>query len=85
MGPGLPFLLSKFEYPPSAPTALGPFLTKLADKNYSIDQRHHAAMAIRLLLWQDLQDQAFIFTFQTWTWRTLNQLLKPKVQIRPQA
>ena len=40
----------KFGFPATAPTALGPFLTKLADKNYSIDHRHQAAAAVRLLL-----------------------------------
>jgi len=38
------------------PTALGPFLTRLAAKNYSIDERHHAAPAVRLLLRHDPQD-----------------------------
>jgi len=43
----------KFGYPATAPTALGPFLTKLADKNYSIHDRHHAAIAVRLFLRYD--------------------------------
>jgi len=47
----------KFSYPPTAPTALGPFLTKLAGKNYSIHDRHHAAAAVRLLLRYEPQDQ----------------------------
>ena len=37
-------------YPAPAPTALGPFLTKLAATGHSIDQRHHAAAAVRLLI-----------------------------------
>ena len=45
-----------FAYPATAPTALGPFLTKLADKNYSINDRHHAAIAVRLFLRYDSQD-----------------------------
>ena len=43
-------------FPPTAPTALGPFLTKLAHKGHSIDQRHHAGVAIRLLIRRDPQD-----------------------------
>ena len=35
----------KFGFPSTAPTALGLFLTKLAAKGYSIEQRHHAATA----------------------------------------
>jgi hypothetical protein len=31
------YFCQKFGYPATAPTALGPFLTKLADKNHSID------------------------------------------------
>ena len=34
------YFCQKFSYPASAPTALGPFLTKMAQKNYSIDDRH---------------------------------------------
>jgi len=37
------YFCQKLDYPPTAPTALGPFLIKLAAKGYSIDQRHHAA------------------------------------------
>jgi hypothetical protein len=51
-----PYFCQKFGYPATAPTALGPFLTKLADKNHSIDDRHHAATAVRLLLRYDPQD-----------------------------
>lgn len=40
----------KFRYPPTAPTSLGPFLTKLAAKNQSIEQRHHAAAAVKVFL-----------------------------------
>jgi len=47
----------KFGYPATAPTALGPFLTKLAQKKYSIDDRHHAATAVRILLRYDPQEQ----------------------------
>jgi hypothetical protein len=50
------YFCQKLGYPPTAPTALGPFLTKLADKNHSIDDRHHAATAVRLLLRYDPQD-----------------------------
>jgi hypothetical protein len=46
----------KYRFPPTAPNALGPFLTKLAAKNYSIAQRHHASIAIRLLLRPDPND-----------------------------
>src|SRR5580765_5399421 len=45
-----------FAYPATAPTALGPFLTKLAQNHHSIDDRHHAAIAVRLLLRYDPQD-----------------------------
>ena len=51
------YFCNKFNYPPTAPNALGPFLTKLAEKNYSIDDRHHAAVAVRLLLKYDPQDR----------------------------
>jgi len=40
----------KFGYSPATTTSLGPFLTKLAAKNQTIDQRHHAAAAVRLFL-----------------------------------
>ena len=43
-------------YPAPAPTALGPFLTKLAATGHSIDQRHHAAAAVRLLIRPDPHD-----------------------------
>jgi hypothetical protein len=43
-------------YPPTAPTALGPFLTNLAAKGHAIDQRHHAATTVRLLIRPDPQD-----------------------------
>ncbi len=49
------YFCQKYGYPPTAPTALGPFLTKLAARNYSIVQRHHAANAVRLLVRHDLQ------------------------------
>jgi hypothetical protein len=39
------YFCQKFAYPATAPTALGPFLTKLADKSHSIADRHHAAVA----------------------------------------
>jgi integron integrase len=51
------YFCQKFGYPATAPTALGPFLTKLADKLHSIDERHHAATAVRLLLRSDPQDR----------------------------
>jgi hypothetical protein len=44
------YFCQKFDYPPTAPTALGPFLTKLAAKGHSIDQRHQAAAAVGLLI-----------------------------------
>jgi Phage integrase, N-terminal SAM-like domain len=50
------YFCQKYDFPPTAPTALGPFLTKLAAKGYSIEQRHHAAAAIRLLVRPDPQD-----------------------------
>jgi hypothetical protein len=40
----------KHGHPPRSPTSLGPFLSKLAAKNQSGEQRHQAAQAIRLLL-----------------------------------
>jgi integron integrase len=43
-------------YAPTVPTALGPFLTQLAGKGHSIDQRHQAGLAVRLLLRPDPQD-----------------------------
>jgi hypothetical protein len=55
----------KFGYPATAPTALGPFLTKLAEKNYSIEERHHAAIAVRLLLRYDPQDQNLYLRLST--------------------
>jgi hypothetical protein len=48
----------RFGYPSTAPNALGPFLTKLADKNYSIEERRQAAAAVRLLLRYAPQDQS---------------------------
>jgi hypothetical protein len=44
------YFCQKFGYPPTAPTSLGPFLTKLATTNQSVEQRHHAAAAVRLFL-----------------------------------
>jgi hypothetical protein len=44
------YFCQKYGFPPTAPTALGPFLTKLAAKGYSIEQRHHAATAVSLLV-----------------------------------
>ncbi len=49
------YFCEKFGFPATAPTALGPFLTKLAAKNYSIDDRHHAAKAVKLLVRHDPQ------------------------------
>src|SRR6516165_4472588 len=51
------YFCQKFGYPATAPTALGPFLTKLAEKKYSIDDRHQAASAVRILLRYDPQEQ----------------------------
>ena len=51
------YFCQKFSYPPSAPTALGPFLTKMAEKKYSLDDRHQATVAVRLLLRYDPQDR----------------------------
>src|SRR5262249_28923003 len=50
------YFCQKFGYPATAPTALGPFLTKLADKKHSIEERHQAATAVTLLLRYDLPD-----------------------------
>jgi hypothetical protein len=50
------YFCQKYGFPPTAPTALGPFLTKLAAKDYSIEQRHHAATAVRLLVRPDPKD-----------------------------
>jgi hypothetical protein len=46
----------KSGYHPSIPTALGPFLAALSSQGYSIDQRHHAGAAVKLLLRPDPQD-----------------------------
>ncbi len=43
-------------YHPTTPTALGPFLTSLGAQAYSIDQRHHARAAVKLLVRPDPQD-----------------------------
>jgi hypothetical protein len=40
----------KYGHPPRSASSLGPFLTKLAANNQSVEQRHQAAQAIRLLL-----------------------------------
>jgi hypothetical protein len=40
----------KYRHPPRSLTSLGPFLSKLAAKNRSVEQRHQAAHAIKLLL-----------------------------------
>ena len=40
----------RHEHPPRALTSVGPFLSKLAAKNQSVEQRHQAAHAIKLLL-----------------------------------
>ena len=40
----------KCGHPPRSPTSLGPFLSKLAAKNQSAEQRHQATQAIGLLL-----------------------------------
>jgi hypothetical protein len=40
----------KYGHPPRSLTSLGPFLSKLAAKNRSVEQRHQAAHAIKLLL-----------------------------------
>ncbi|HWX21457.1 MAG TPA: integron integrase [Candidatus Binatia bacterium] len=44
------YFCQKFGYSPAASTSLGPFLTKLAAINQSVDQRHHAAAAVKLFL-----------------------------------
>ena len=51
------YFCQKFGYPATAATALGPFLTKLAEKKHSIEDRHQAAIAVRLLLKYDPQEQ----------------------------
>ena len=48
----------KFGYQPCIRTSLGPFLTKLAAKNQTIEQRHEAAIAIRLFLRPELAETA---------------------------
>jgi hypothetical protein len=50
------YFCQQFGYPATAPTALGPFLTKLAQTKHSIEERRHAATAVRLLLRYDPQD-----------------------------
>jgi Phage integrase, N-terminal SAM-like domain len=50
------YFCQKYAFPPTTPTALGPFLTKLAANGYSIEQRHHAATAVRLLVRPDPKD-----------------------------
>ena len=40
---------TKYGHSPALPTSLGPFLTKLAAKNQSVDQRNRASVAVRLL------------------------------------
>ena len=39
----------KYGHSPALSTSLGPFLTKLASKNQSVDQRSQASVAVRLL------------------------------------
>ena len=39
----------KYGHGPRSPTSLGPFLSKLAARNQSVEQRHQAAQAISLL------------------------------------
>jgi hypothetical protein len=56
MGPVLSHLLPEIRLPPARRTARGPFLTKLAAKNYSIAQRQQASAAIKLLLRPDPKD-----------------------------
>jgi Phage integrase, N-terminal SAM-like domain len=50
------YFCHKYGFPPTAPTALGPFLTKLAAKGYTIAQRHHAASAVKLMVRPDPKD-----------------------------
>jgi len=50
------YFCQKYGFHPTTPTALGPFLTKLAAKGYSIEQRHHAATAVKLLVRPDHKD-----------------------------
>jgi hypothetical protein len=38
----------KYGHPPRSPTSLGPFLSKLAAKNQSAEQRHQAAGWLRV-------------------------------------
>ena len=40
----------EYGHPPRSPTSLAPFLSKLAAKNQSAEQRHQASQAIGLLL-----------------------------------
>lgn len=53
MGETLLGFLPKLWLPGCRPTALGPFLTKLAEQGYSIQDKHNAAQAVRLLLCYD--------------------------------
>ena len=48
----------KYGFPPRSPTSLGPFLSKLAAKNRSVEQRHQAAHAIKLLLGRPAEPSA---------------------------
>jgi len=55
----------KYEFSATAPTALGPFLTKLAAKGYSIEQRHHATSAVKLLVRADPQDPSLYLSLSS--------------------
>jgi len=55
----------KYEFSATAPTALGPFLTKLAAKGYSIEQRHHAMSAVKLLARADPQDPSLYLSLSS--------------------
>src|SRR5262245_31258121 len=45
----------KFLYSPGTPTSLGPFLTRLAARNQSIEHRRLAATVVRLFLGREPQ------------------------------
>jgi len=51
------YFCQEFGFPATAPTALGPFLAKLAEKKHSIDDRHEAASAVRLFLRYEIQER----------------------------
>ena len=55
----------KFGCPATAPTALGAFLTKLAEKKHSIVDRHQTAIAVRLFLRYEPQERNLYLQLST--------------------